>query len=400
MKKEDVSGVIVYLLILVLAVVFGLTVLQKHQSESYFDEQNLFILYIIISIVIGVIFNAVIFELGHILGAKIGGYFVTSTSILGFTFYKNEKGERKFKLGNFDGLTGETKIVPDYNNKKGKEPNPMAYLWFGTLLFIAEIIIIIFTFVFLNSAAVKVGDSSAAAIEQAEKLKDGAYFLLIVGVIGFMILIYNILPFKLDAMTDGYRLTLVSNPKNKVAFNELLRVEHEIELGNKNVEIKTFDEITNFTADLNLNKVYILLDNNKFKEAEELIDMIINSKESVSEKVYIRAKAQKVYINLMTKEIEDARTFYKETLDVSETRIIANDASMASIRAYLLVSGLLDKSRSECVVALEKVGKAFKRTPKNRQQTELTLFNCALKKVCESHPSWELEDYMLVENKK
>lgn len=395
MKKEDVSGVIVYLLILVLAVVFGLTVLQKHQAESYFDGQGLFILYIIISIVIGVIFNAVIFELGHIIGAKVGGYFITSTSILGFTFFRNEKNERKFKIGNFDGLTGETKIVPNYKNKKGKEPNPMAYLWFGTLFFVVEIVLIIASFVFLNSAAVKYGDADKAAI-----LKDAAYFLLIVGVIGFMILIYNILPFKLDAMTDGYRLTLVSNPKNKVAFNELLRVEHEIELGNANVEIKTFDEITNFTADLNLNKVYILLDNNKFQEAEELIDMIINSKDSVSEKVYIRAKAQKVYINLMTKEIEDAKAFYKETLDVSETRIIANDASMASIRAYLLVSGLLDKSRSECVVALDKVGKAFKHTPKNRQKTELMLFNAALKKVCEAHPSWELEDYMLVENKK
>ena len=34
MKKEDITGIIVYLVIIVLAVVFGLTVLQTHAPES------------------------------------------------------------------------------------------------------------------------------------------------------------------------------------------------------------------------------------------------------------------------------------------------------------------------------------------------------------------------------
>ena len=68
---------------------------------------------------------------------------------------------------------------------------------------------------------------------------------------------------------------------------------------------------------------------------------------------------------------------------------------MASIRVYLLMSGLLDKSRSECIIALNNVYKAFKKTPKNRQATELTLFNEALDKVIAAHPDWELEGYKL-----
>ena len=196
-------------------------------------------------------------------------------------------------------------------------------------------------------------------------------------------------------MTDGYRLTMVSNPKNRAAFNELLRVEQEIQQGNQDVEVKVFDEITNFTADLNLNKVYALLDKKDYAAAEEILNKIIAAKDGVDAKVYIRARAQKIYINLITKDLEEAKVYYDKEVPVSERREISNDVSMASIRAYLLMSGLLDKSRSECIIALNNVYRAFKHTPKNRQQTEITLFNEALDRVCAAHPDWELDGYKL-----
>ena len=194
---------------------------------------------------------------------------------------------------------------------------------------------------------------------------------------------------------------MVSNPKNKAAFNELLRVEYEIEQGNTDVEIKIFDEITNFTADLNLNRVYALLDKKQYADAEEILDKIITAKENVSAKVYIRARAQKIYINLITKDLEEARAYYDKEVPVSERREISNDISMASIRAYLLMSGLLDRSRSECIIALNNVYTAFKKTPKNRQEVEVVLFNETLQKVVDAHPDWELDGYKLqIEEKK
>ena len=120
----------------------------------------------------------------------------------------------------------------------------------------------------------------------------------------------------------------------------------------------------------------------------------------MSEKVYIRARAQKIYINLYTRDIDEARKYYDEFVPVSERREISNDVSMASIRAYLLMSGLLDKSRSECIIALNNVYRAFKHTPKNRQHTEVELFNEALERVVTAHPDWELEGYKLQETSK
>lgn len=381
MKKEDVLGLIIYLIIIALAVVFGLTVLQTHSPNSTFSGFG-YVLYVGISVIVGIVLNAIIFELAHVLGAKIGKYDIVSVTVLGFCFYK-EQNKTKFRFASYDGLTGETKIVP----KEGMvdKANPYAYLFFGSLFFVVEAIAVMVVFSVFRSA-----DGF---------LSDLAYALLTVGAIGLVILFYNILPFRIDSITDGYRLTMVSNPKNKKAFNELLRVEYEMQQGN-NVEIQVFEEITNFTADLNLNKVYALLDEKQYKQAEEILDKIIAAKDGIDAKVYIRARAQKIYINLITKNLEEAREYYDKEVPVSERREISNDVSMQSIRAYLLMSGLLDKSRSECIIALNNVYRAFKHTPKNRQKVEVALFNEALQKVCAAHKDWELEGYELKINEK
>ena len=378
MKREDISGIIVYLIIIVLAAVFGLTVLQTHASESSLSGFP-YALYIIGAVLSGAIFNAVLFELAHILGAKVGRYNILSVNILGLCFYK-EDNKTKFKFSSFDGLTGKTKIVP----KEGmvEKAHPYPYLLFGSVFFVFEAVGIMLAFSILR-------------LSNDAGIKDVAYGLLTFGAIGLVILLYNILPFQIDSMTDGYRLTMVSNPKNKVAFNELLRVEYEIQQGNENVEVRLFDEITNFTADLNLNRVYTLLDKKDYAAAEEILDKIIDANQEVNAKVYIRARAQKIYINLITKNLEEAREYYDKEVPVSERREISNDVSMASIRAYLLMSGLLDKSRSECIIALNNVYRAFKQTPKNRQETDVTLFNEALDKVIAAHPDWELDGYKL-----
>ena len=384
MKKEDITGIIVYLVIIVLAVVFGLTVLQTHAPESSLSGFP-YVLYIVGAVLSGALFNSILFEVAHVLGAKLGKYDILSVNILGVCFYKVE-GKNKVKFASFDGLTGETKIVP----KEGMvdKANPYPYLFFGSLFYVVEVIAVMVAFSLLRST-------------KDAGLKDLAFGLLTFGAIGLIILIYNILPIHVDSMTDGYRLTMVSNPKNKEAFNELLRVEHEIELGHTDIEIKIFDEITNFTADLNLNRVYALLDKKQYKEAEEILDKIIDAKDSVSAKVHIRARAQKIFINLVTKSLEEAKEYYDKEVPVAERREISNDVSMASIRAYLLMSGLLDKSRSECIIALNNVYRAFKLTPKNRQETEVTLFNEALEKVVAAHPDWELEGYKLqIQSKK
>ncbi len=378
MRKEDVSGIIVYLLILAIAVVFGLTILREYSSQ--WDSTIVYILYIFGAIVAGVLLNAVMFEMAHILGAKAGRYEILSVNILGLLWHK--EGEKsKFKFSSFDGLTGETRILP--KKDANKEPNPSAYLLFGTLFYAIEIIVAVVLF----TVQKEVGNDIFTKI---------SYFFLVIAVIGGMILLYNILPFKLDATTDGYRMRMTSNKANKIAFNELLRVEEAVRQGQTDVEIATFNEISNFTAELNLNKVYMLLDKKEFAEAEKLIDIIIGGKATISEKVYIRARAQKIYINIITKPLEEAKEYYEKEVPMAERRRLSTDLSMVSIRTYLLMSGLLDNSKSECTIAINNVRRCFNSTPKQRQKIEADLFNDALAKVDEVHPNWKLSEYKIV----
>ncbi len=376
MRKEDVSGIIVYVLILAIAVVFGITVLREHAMNSGLDTV-IYVIYIFGAILSGVLFNAVMYEMAHIAGAKAGRYDIISVDILGLLWYR-EEGKTKFKFKGYDGLTGETVILPKKDVKK--EPNPTPYLLFGSLFYAVEIIIIVVVFTLYRND---------------DLLKNLAYFLLVMGVIGGMILIYNIIPIRLDAMTDGYRMRMTGNAANKKAFNELLRVEYAISQGATDVEIATFTEITNFTADLNLNKVYMLLEQKKFAEAEELIDIILSGKATISEKVYVRARCQKIYINIMTRPLEEAKEFYEKEVPMVERRDISNDRSMVSVRTYLLMSGLLDGSKSECLYAINNAGKCFGNTPKSRKKTEALLFNAAIDKINELHPSWKLTEYYI-----
>ena len=185
MRKEDVSGIIVYVLILAVAVVFGLTVLREHATYATADMGGMvvYILYIFGAILAGVLFNAIMFEVAHILGAKAGRYLIISVDILGLLWYK-EDGKTKFKFSGYDGLTGETKILPKKDAKK--EPNPSPYLLFGTLFYMVELAAVIVVFTLFGQSDQLV-------------LRNVAYFLLVMAVLGGMILLYNILPIKLDS---------------------------------------------------------------------------------------------------------------------------------------------------------------------------------------------------------
>lgn len=381
MKKEDFTGMVVYLLMIAIAVIFGFTVLKEYAGVS--GMGNLFMLFVLGGIIVGIILSALVIEFGHIVGAKVSGYDIELVTILGFCFYKNE-GKRKFKFSEFDGLTGETKIRL---KKDGIDnPNPVPYLLFGPLFLFVLLIASIVLFITFNRLA---------GAQRGGDLAHIAYFVLIIGVIGAMVLIYNIFPAQLDTTNDGYRFVLVSNPTNREAFNEQLRVQRAIENGEENVEIKTFDTITNYTADLNLNKVYAALDKDDYDAAIPYLTKIIEAKDNIKFSIYLRVKALYIYSVVMPQEEKDIVEYCNKEVSLQERKALAADISMPSLRAYILLSGLVDKSESETLLVLNKIIKAYKKSSKSRQSVELRLYNKALNKVIEAHPKWDLKGYLL-----
>jgi len=375
MKKEDVLGTFVYFLLLGIAAIYIFAILGPRATASGLGD--LYILFNLLSVVAGAVFSALVIEIGHIIGAKIGGYIVTYVSVLGITL-KKENEKWKLCFSNFEGLTGETRIAP--NREDINKCNPYPYLFAGTISFIIELIFVLIFF-FLNK-------------NEVDEISNVAYFLLNMLGVGALCFIYNIIPAKLDCVTDGYNLLLFANRKNREAFNELLKVNYELSQGKK-AEIRVFDEITNFTADLNMKKAYLLIGESKYEEAGKIIDVILANRKDISYDVYLKAKSENIYIKYMSLPMEEADKFYQEQVDITERRDIAKEVRISCIRAYFLMSGISDKSRSECIVCIERENKVIKHLDGTIKNTEINLFNSALEKVCELHPKWELEKYRI-----
>ena len=382
MKKENLVGLLIYLLILAVAVIYGLTVLQTHFQYSSIDEVWQYALYILLSILAGIIIAAVLMEFGHVLGAKVGGYKIVKVDILYFAIVR-ENDKSKFKFSSFDGLTGETVVVPNYEKKEN--PNPYPYLLYGPFFVLAWIIGSIVLFFIYNSLGTKLDG-------------DIAYAFLTTGVIAGVIFIYDIVPSKLDSLTNGYRLSLLAKNKNRKAFNDMLLIQYNSTVGDMDkIEEVKVESNTEFAAESNLAKMYRLLDEKKYDEAKEILKLVFEEEATVSKKNLLEAQEHQIYINIMTMEPEALQKYYDEEVPLSLKKEISADHTMVGIRTYLLMAGLLDKARSECLLVLNKLNKAYKNTPKNRKHSELVLFNEALEKVCQAHPKWELEIYKLYE---
>ena len=65
---------------------------------------------------------------------------------------------------------------------------------------------------------------------------------------------------------------------------------------------------------------------------------------------------------------------------------------MESLRAYILIAGLLDDSNAEVSFAKSRKDRALKRAVPSRSKVEEKLYEEALNKVYEVHPDWKLEE--------
>ena len=373
MKKEDIASIIVYLLMIGAAVVVGLTAVRDVFLAHYHFSLNNYV-FAILAILVALIVNIVGLEVFHVLGAKAGHYKILSVNVLWLCFRKKE-GKWKLGFKDFDGLTGETKVAPkDEKSKLG------LYVWLPVLAYFVELIacIVIYTLA---------GDKNIAPTESPLHWMAVAAILFIV--VSSMIALYNLVPIKLDSMTDGYRLTLISKKENMDAYNELMRIE-ALQLEGKEIgEIKVFSDITEFTASINLMSVYEEYKKNNYARAEELIDMIIVDPKKVSSQTYNRLLSQKLYIKIMTLPLEEVKVYYDKQIDDSVRKFIANDLSIESLRTYILIAGLLDESNGEVEFAVSRKDRALKRAAPSRAETEKLLYENALKKVYEAHPDWK-----------
>lgn len=369
MRKEEIKGLIVYSIMLLAAIIVGFTAI-RDQMSLYAPEKMSSFGFIIVVLIISYLLNVICLELLHVLGALLGGYSVTSINILGLCLYKKDKG---WKVGfrDFNGISGQTIIAP----KKDKL-NPNLQSWLP-----------------LFGYAVELG--VCVVVSSLVKENPKAYWLVpaltILLLIGSMLAFYNFVPIKLDSENDGYKIRLFTKPINVKAYNKMLEIQEKKRLGEEIKEIPVFDEITEFTAEINTAAMYKYLESEQFDEVEKIIDSLLDNKKVLSLNEYNRLIAQKLYLVILTKDLEEAKQLYDLICPTEIRRFIANDSSMPSIRAYVMIAGMIEGSESEVIFAKSKVEKAKKRSLASEIVAEEKLLEKAIDFVYKAHPKWVKE---------
>ena len=152
-----------------------------------------------------------------------------------------------------------------------------------------------------------------------------------------------------------------------------------------------FDEITEYTAEMNVLALYKCLEDENYEGAVVIIDKLLENKKVVSLNDCNRLIAQKLYLAVLTQPIAEAKKLYDEICPIDVRRFIANDTSMPCIRAYIMIAGMIEDSESEVAFAQSKVEKAKKRALASEVKTEEVLLEKALNYVYENHPKWVKE---------
>jgi hypothetical protein len=384
MKKNDTMGYVAYALMLMVAILVGLLVIRPDFAAATNLQINS-ILLVLISIVVGIVLTAILIELGHMIGAKMGHYTITSWICLGLGYKRDKNGKASFSAGNFDGLTGETVVTP--NDVKKANPHPMIIM---PLIFILlEVVAAVVGMVLGANRVATTGDTSYYWIKIASET---------ILTVACMILIYDIFPTPLDSKNDGYLLTILNSKTNREAYNEMLFAEDHLARGLPPVKTPVYDNVTDFTASVNDVTLYEDLDKGDFKGALDILEKTIACKDHVSSSIYKNAVAQKVAIVIDTDSHEEAEKYFIG-LSLEIKKYLASLSSAPAIRAYVLANGLIEQSQSETEAALEKADSVLHKLPKEKRIIEKRMLKAAVAKVCQAHPDWDLSAYSMAPKK-
>lgn len=378
MTREDFYSIFIYILMAVIILVTGFTVIRPAMEEGYLAvSAGSNFAFLLLALIISVLINVILLEIGHLIGAKLGGYNVILFNILGLCFYKKEENGKlvtKFNFKSFDGFTGETLIEP----KKDKS-NPMFYVFIPLILMLLEFVALYCVMTFIPSS------TSTDQILLYVK-----YGVVVLAAIAGCFIVYNYFPARMDTLTDGYRLVLLNKKVNVEAYNLKLEVEANKFFNRPVKELEPFTVITDFTARTNMEIVLNKLEQDKYDEASNIIDLTLKEDKNISRSTKVEFLLTKAYLMFMNEELEEASKFYIDTFDNDMKSKIRSCKDYSEIRVYILYEGLVEKTKSEIDFAIDRKKKLDKKVSDGEAIKEGTLINKALEKVYSVNP--ELKD--------
>ncbi len=372
MEKNEFGSIIIYLIMLALLLLVGQTVVNL-VLKNIDTSVNQYV-YLLICAISSLLVFELTYQIGRVIGARIGKYKCVYFNFFGLCFYKKNNNKWSFKLEGFDGgLFSETRFVPISNDAKC---NPAHFLRGGLIAFLLSVVI-------------------SLVIFMLDIIPDTIRFAMLIYLgIGLVLLLYNIIPMKTDILNDGYRLKLLGSKENAKAYNDFMLIESNRRNGLDEGEYKIYEKITPMTIQINNYIYYKELLKKNFEQAEHIIDVILKNPEALDNNTVYRYRIQKMFFVILNKSKEEASEYYWKTMSSYDRKFLAKDNFIPSRRVYLLVSGLINESASESRIAIEGMKKRINRIVDTTQKAvELELYEKCINMVTESLDFKELINY-------
>ena len=373
MKKNEFAIFLVYAAMLAVALVIGLVVIKPIIDANGSAMPINSIVVVVLGLVTGVILNALLLGVGHLLGARVGKYRVLKLSILGVGFKKVD-GKKKFGFSGFDGLVEETKIAPE----NPKTSSLTGFIFIPVLFLFIEFVVCMILIV------------NAQGWEEASR--GNAWirvFFITILTVGGIVFLYDLFPAHIDSRTDGFLLVLTTKPINKEAYNNILLAEEAEFLNQPLPATPVYTEITEFTCALNMITIYRLLGEGKGKDAIKIIDPIFEEDAKVAKSTQDFARILKLSILLEQPDKDDAKKMYEELSDETK-RYISAIPNITALRCYAMIASFIEDDLGEANYAFDKAEKLIKSSDKEFRETEKSLLQMDKEIIKEYHPSWDL----------
>ena len=97
---------------------------------------------------------------------------------------------------------------------------------------------------------------------------------------------------------------------------------------------------------------------------------------------------------MLSGRFEEGKKEYID-LPLEVKKHIASMSTPAAVRAYILVSGLVDESKGELENALGRVNAVLKKGSEETRESDTRLIKKAIKQVLEAHKDWDMSGYNL-----
>lgn len=366
------------LMIVYLGYIIALYFVQRMTYEqSYLTaEMNVF-LYYILAILGGVVVTFLIYNLGKIIAAKVGGYHVSYIRILGMQFDRID-GKLKFSYNILGFFTIALQFSPNDDDVE-KKPLPIFLGGYIAEIILAALALVMF-FVF------SVGKNPSVTNNIGWTVFFGFAY-------GFIIPLYELLPFRQDYPTDMVNIMLTKSNEDKIAFN-VYQINQERELNGKDFLVQDFDNYESFYKAHCLYPHYLqCLYESKLEKAYAVLgEMKYFGKYNLDDDRYL-APGEYIYLKYLINDIDGAsKAFFEMKRDDRVGITKPNVLSFYRIGLLVLAYTNAEHDKIKAMIAeFDKVLETFPE-PSKRVEKEKLFFNNAYNKIRKEKPELSLPE--------